>query len=478
MTEIDFLSSRFQKAVSNIQSRAERFPDDPILLRQSFVDMGLLEQLTNNRNQVVTGRRGTGKSHLLRAMESDILREGGLYYFLDCRELGSGPLSVFGDSSTVIGSRWYGSMIKRITSFAFDEVLRRETLSDAQKDSATDPLNQISDLLLEHKYADIGRCFEKYLGKLGAKYFTIVFDEWVQIPKEAQPYTAELLKRTFIATKTINFKIAAIPLYTKFMCRTANERAGLEVGADVFADLDLDTFLIYDKNKEAVERFYADVLFRHLNLGDGLDYKTTHDWIVRNCFTRRDAFQEMVRAAEGVPRDFLHIFVHSYRDAFRDRAQHQKISLPIIRKAAEKWYLDDKFESVREATGLTKLLQAIIDEVLAGKRARMFIIEQEMSGHPLIMQLIDARLLHLVRRGWAHKENPGARYDVMAIDYGAYASRINTASQPELELLNLNHESIKEGEMVVPFDDMRAIRRVELKREFLSRFEVEGDSER
>jgi hypothetical protein len=63
-----------------------------------------------------------------------------------------------------------------------------------------------------------------------------------------------------------------------------------------------------------------------------------------------------------------------------------------------------------------------------------------------------------MQRGYADKDNPGVRYNIYAIDYGAYVDLIGTSKEPELDL-----QKSREGvDIVVPFDDKRSIRRIVL----------------
>jgi hypothetical protein len=63
-----------------------------------------------------------------------------------------------------------------------------------------------------------------------------------------------------------------------------------------------------------------------------------------------------------------------------------------------------------------------------------------------------------MQRGYADKDNPGVRYNIYAIDYGAYVDLIGTSKKPEL---NLQIEC-EGSDIVVPFDDKRSIRRIVL----------------
>ena len=77
------------KAVSQILQRSERQEDLSKLLH-TFVDVGILPQLQNRNNQIIYGRRGTGKTHVLRVLLSglrDVAKNTVVY--IDARTLGS-----------------------------------------------------------------------------------------------------------------------------------------------------------------------------------------------------------------------------------------------------------------------------------------------------------------------------------------------------------------------------------------------------
>src|SRR5437879_2108027 len=85
------------RAVSSIVPNAEQQSDSQIL-EQTFVDIGVLAQLDNPNNQILFGRRGTGKSHLLRllaARRNQTFTEAAVY--LDLRLLGSAQLMTNSD---------------------------------------------------------------------------------------------------------------------------------------------------------------------------------------------------------------------------------------------------------------------------------------------------------------------------------------------------------------------------------------------
>jgi hypothetical protein len=58
----------------------------------------------------------------------------------------------------------------------------------------------------------------------------------------------------------------------------------------------------------------------------------------------------------------------------------------------------------------------VIDEVIRGKKARGFLVNQKSAGASLLRTLFDARVLHIARRGYSAQDQPGERYDVYIID--------------------------------------------------------------
>ena len=85
-------------------------------------------------------------------------------------------------------------------------------------------------------------------------------------------------------------------------------------------------------------------------------------------------------------------------------------------------------------------------------------MQREFERHGLVQRLIDARVLHLMQRGYADKDNPGVRYNIYSLDYGTYVDLIGTSKQPQIDM----SESAAEADVVVPFDDKRSIRRIVL----------------
>jgi hypothetical protein len=183
---------------------------------------------------------------------------------------------------------------------------------------------------------------------------------------------------------------------------------------------------------------------------------------LRLLFTQVTALQELVRAAEGVPRDALNIVARA-----AVRAGDTRISTEHVRAAAAQVYTTTKAALINGVPLAQRLLNVIIEDVISAKKARAFLLLQEHTEDPLIQRLVDDRILHIIKRGYSHSDRPGVRYDVLQIDYGCYVQLLTTQSAPQtlFGIASVTEDQVFDsmyGSAVVPEDDYRAIRRAVL----------------
>jgi hypothetical protein len=89
--------SPINRAFNLVPKRAEARHTDQ--LRDTFVDSGVAAALEAIDHQVLYGRRGTGKTHALRFLETVVASRGDIAVYADLRTLGS-PEGLFaGDSA-------------------------------------------------------------------------------------------------------------------------------------------------------------------------------------------------------------------------------------------------------------------------------------------------------------------------------------------------------------------------------------------
>ena len=58
-------------------------------------------------------------------------------------------------------------------------------------------------------------------------------------------------------------------------------------------------------------------------------------------------------------------------------------------------------------------------------------VRREFSNSPMLRSLIDQRVVHITRKGYADKDNPGIRYNIYTLDYGCYVDLKNTKREPQ-----------------------------------------------
>ncbi len=510
-----------QRAVSRILQRSERQIDQQKLVA-SFVDVGILPQLLNSNNQIFYGRRGTGKTHVLRVLQTRLKEDGiPIVVYIDARTLGS--TSQFSDSSISIPTRCLA--LFRDILCPIHDALHEHIIENPPKDAnkaleATDRLieaimaptrkyleKEVTRSTSEQSKDSVGTTAEvaakpkldmklessseskaetktiyevssqdkvvfpalhdalrEILELSGVELF-VLLDEWSSLPTELQPYLAEFLKRGILPVQRATLKIAALEHRSRFTNFSNGVSFGFEVGADISTAPDLDDYYVFDRNPEQLTNVYSDMLLRHLqiDLPDGyLQEKyniLTGANLSSRLFTERATFKELARAAEGVVRDLINIFTQAFFHAHR--RGRETIDLKAVVEGARQWFEQDKQTHLDEEMQL--VLRKIVDEVIGKRKARSFLLPRELQRHPMIQKLFDSRVLHPMQRGYADKDNPGVRYNIYSLDYGTYVDLMGTSRQPETELL----VEVEDSDTVVPFDDKRSIRRIVLNQDIL-----------
>ena len=514
--------SLLTKSVAGIPQRSEKQSDIQKLVG-AFVDVGILPQVDSVNSQIIYGRRGTGKTHVLRVLESELRqRERTAVIYIDARTLGS--TSQFSDSSIPLSSRCtalfrdiLGEIYNGLLAFIVDSVptgadKALEELDEFAR-ATTEPYSSVSPQSIEEKksekgagksgikanlgkgslgiegHADVETSTEsqtatsfrvetsdkivfpaissaiKQINAVCKSQLFLLIDEWSSLPLDVQPYLAEFLRRSFLPLPDVAVKIASLEYRSDFSSSTSTGVIGFEMGADISAFLDIDDYYVYDRNPEAITDAFADMLIKHLNneLPEGYLQKlgvTTGPEFASKLFTERKVFQELVRASEGVARDLINIFSKAYFVAHRKGKD--KIERSAVLEAARQWFEQDKERNLDDA--LRTILRRITDEVIGKRRARSFLLPRELAAHPTIHRLFDLRVLHLVQRGYADKDRPGVRYNIYTLDYGTYVDLMNTSRKPELGFEIVGSE---QEEYIVPFDDKRSIRRIILTADIL-----------
>jgi len=504
-------------ALMSIPSRSEK--NEHAALVDTFVEAGtLFKRLLSVDNQIIYGRRGTGKTHTLKYLLSERNSGEHIAIYCDLNALGSAG-SIYADTNLSLAYR--ATVLLRDLLVSMHEELRRCISNDAERLALHDCNQWLSELLEQinevevvgetettdqhderakvatragvsieasttgakasvtgetsleaedknaslvrqkgfsryHiKFGGVNSTFRSLAAALPVKRVWILLDEWSSVPLELQPYLADLLRRCLFNIPQITVKMAALEYRSNF--RIANEHGsyvGIEVGAEVTSIVNVDDYLVFDNDQNKARVFYTALFAKHVRAAEGLSDRMkalSPEKLINFMFTQRNAFDELVMAAEGVPRDAINI-----ASLAAQQADDRKLSIPFVKRASRQWYLSAKRGALGD-TALQSLLNWIVDQVIGERKARAFLVKAGTKS-PKIDALFDARVLHVTKRDISQpdgSESP-ARYDAFKLDYGCYVHLMATRQ-------GNNDASDESGEgVVVPADDYRAVRRAVL----------------
>ncbi len=503
-------------ALMSIPSRSEK--NEQSVLINTFVEAGtLFKRLSSVDNQIIYGRRGTGKTHTLQYLASERNNHDNLAIYCDLNALGSAA-SVYSDATLTIPTR--ATTLLRDLLISIHEEVRRAISNDSERLSLhecsqwmtelLDQINQVqvvgetetNEQLDQREKTSARDCIAAELTKSGAKLnlanesaseledkrlsavrqtgvaryhlkfggvnsamrslssaipvkrMWILLDEWSSVPLELQPYLADLLRRCLFNIPKVTVKIAALEYRSNFKLTTGQGAyVGLELGAEVTSIVNVDDYLVFENDQKKARDFYASLFAKHIQASGSLSPRLqgmNHQTLVNGIFTQKNAFDELVMAAEGVPRDAINI-----ASLAAQQADDKKLSIPHVKRAARQWYLNAKRGAVDSAK-LQALLNWIVDKVIGDRKARAFLVLAGTKSSQ-IDALFDARVLHVTKRDISQPDGSAspARYDAFKLDYGCYVHLM--ATRQGLEELSGNGDSV-----VVPSDDYRAVRRAVL----------------
>jgi hypothetical protein len=330
--------------------------------------------------------------------------------------------------------------------------------NDVAKGSSEETYSEHGQSRYRVHFGGVSNVLKDLVSVLDGRHIVAVLDEWSTVPLDLQPFLADLIRRAFFPVRGITIKIAAIEQRSQFRIGPPEDYTGIELGADASADVDLDDYLVFDNDQSKAVQFFQELVYSHYK-SSSEDRPTfgSAQALIKAAFTQTNAFEDFVRAAEGVPRDAFNVLSLAAQKAIAE-----KISIQVVRAAARNWYQRDKEAAVRSSTEAQDLLNWIIDQVIGTKKARAFLLRSN-TRHPLIDTLFDARLLHIAKKSISSKDEPGVRYDAYKLDFGAYVDLLTTKAAPIRFLMDdESDDGARENEAAalveVPKDDYRAIR--------------------
>lgn len=510
------ISRAINRCFMRFNDRAERI--DSKQIADTFVSVGpLLDVLESHNNQLVYGRRGTGKTHALRHFMGLKNASGDIGIYVDCQNIGSNQ-SIYEDRTLPITERATRLLIdvcsalhselldvftdpprgldlasaaplldelvtaiSEVRVIGSAEVQTTEQESLLAKDATnlgvtvspkptfearlqsehTNSLSMGTTLRrqgVESNWIDF-KFLNQAIARLAAcvrpRRIWILLDEWSTVPIDIQPYLADLIRRTLFTVPNISVKIAAIEHRSNFKHdKSEGGYVGFELGADISPAINLDDYLVFDNNEERAENFFRNLIHNHVAV---ISKEIGIDLKLNRIELINRAFTQT-----NVFVEFVKACEGVPRDAMHilanvaQRANEAAISMPTLRIAALTFFQTDKLSAIQANPENRKMLDWIRDEVIGKRRTRAFLLPVGTEDE-IIGRLFDRRALHIVKRSMSSAHRPGERFVVYKLDYGCYADLVNT-DKATTGLL-VADEARVEVNFEVPEDDGRSYRR-------------------
>lgn len=493
-----------------------------------YVGDEALESIDNVNNQAVYGRRGSGKTHLLKALQekinADFDNSRRLCVYIDARNIlplinrsvatseesallifqgivqsmidafSVNVRLIFGRDQIIplssdaldedalkqiegqlrkINLELSGRSLKRLGNIAITE--ERNAGSEFQLKVARNPeisaTNKSSGKQTEVKediryvsIQDISSSLQVLVEWLSLNRVICLIDEWSEIPTDVQKHLAELIKRVFISSK-FSFKIGAIPNRTDLGHRTPEKFYGLEDGGDIFG-YQLDNRYIFELEKNKTRDFFNDLLHKHLS---AIDSKVV-DAVLKSNNRSPDTFINVFLTNKALGE--LCIASAGIPRDFINLFIHSFDQF----KSAPARHISVK--NVRSATSgwyeTDKKKQ--IDEHASEKVLLQSIVEEivmkKKSSHFMLSEKYSSNLhvLSLIDFRVLHLRKKGySHQDIPGETFNVYSIDYGCYNHLNITRTNLNHGAL---ETITVQDDIRQIRRIFLSDSFLQKFQM------
>lgn len=278
------MTDDLSKLFINLSKRAEKTNQQALIA--SFVDVGPLSTvLTTIDNQILYGRRGTGKTHALAYVSGLVRDKGDIPVYADLRKIGSTG-GLYSDGTIPLAERATRLLIDVLTALhaalleavlddsyfmdlavvgplldnladAITEVtvtgpIREELASEAETKEAAktkfglgisakgleasvasgaDSAASLKEARkitregnVEHRvhFGRLGAALQKLADAIDGKRIWLLLDEWSVVPLDLQPYLADLLRRAVFPANSITVKIGAIERRSRFLIQLKN----------------------------------------------------------------------------------------------------------------------------------------------------------------------------------------------------------------------------------------------------------------
>jgi hypothetical protein len=413
-----------------------------------------LVRLGAPQHQVIFGRRGTGKSCLLvhfNNLESKKEKSLSIYIETDeIKRLGYPDvlirllLSIM--EKTHSKKQWWRKLRFKKTKIHKHILELRSLLDQAEKRkikqeesnssntgvkggysgidasfSKTSAFGKLSEFeeskldTLERYLSDYKDALQEELSKLKVDSASVLIDDFYLIKKERQADVIDFIHRLLRGTN-FYLKIGTVRHRTKLV-RNDGQTIGVVLDEDI-EQINLDRTL---EDLTSPSQFLAGILN---SMGENVNLTDAS-----TCLFNQHAFEKLVIASGGVPRDFLTIFVNAI-DLALASGQNNHLTPSNIWKAAGSFSYRNKLQNLRtdvssDAESIEKVFRDLLDFTIVNKKRTCFLISQneakiETAAHEFILQLMDGKLIHVIEADTSAASNRPGRYEAYTLDFSLF----------------------------------------------------------
>lgn len=355
--------------------------------------------LSQPATHLVVGRRGVGKSTLIRrAVEILKGAQSPIVAVIDFQTYGS----------------LTGEALAREVLHDVGEAIVEDSLRLLKEVSTVDPTVNLRKLIRRIVDAEIAPgesvpSFKRAIAELSKAAGSSVFvflDDFHLVNRDEQPHILHLLHG---ALKGANGWLKVAGLRSLLNAYSPKTLEGLQVPGDA-QRISLDLTL---ENPAAAEMHLKAILASFLK---AVGYSVTNNVLPDA------AFHRLVWANAGVPRDFLQMFGRAIDHARRNK--HAAVTVSDVNVAIGEFgqgKMDELVQDARNSEGdLRKMLAALENFCLDEHKTNGFLVRSEDTiERELILTLSDLRLVHLISQSTT-PDKAGERYQAFILDYSLF----------------------------------------------------------
>ncbi|HRX86211.1 MAG TPA: hypothetical protein P5572_14420 [Phycisphaerae bacterium] len=282
----------------------------------------------------------------------------------------------------------------------------------------------------------------------------ILLDDLYQLRRAEQPRILDYL-HSIAKDNRLWLKVGTIKHRSNWYLHTSPP-LGLKLGDDA-DDIDLDVTLEKYSIAKTFLREILQNLSRSVGLPDDLRYLTD------------TGFDRLVLASGGVARDFLAIFrrsVTAARERGVDSTRGGKVGAEDVNVAAGDYEPTKREELKRDVyredeSALDAIFVRVRDFCLRVANCNCFLVDKERGGPDVegIHELVDLKLLHLIRSRVTVNTRAGRIYEAYMLDLSQYAG---ARKKRDLELVEFWHGEKRKKRREKPEGEKDQLRKAKL----------------